>query len=229
MSSESIHTGHRERLRQRLMTFGADALCEHELLELILFYAIPRINTNDIAHCLVSEFGTVNNILNAEHSELEKVKGVGSSTADFIRIMHDMCADYETLPPNNENLPDSASLCNYFTGYFENAAPDLCLLLSLNNDLTAAERTSISASSIMSGNSEIKRIAASLLRSGCSRIALGITHPDRPPVPDEDDFAIARFIAERLEPIGIILEDCVICGGKKSFSMKQSGAFSFRR
>ena len=195
MSSESIHTGHRERLRQRLMTFGADALCEHELLELILFYAIPRINTNDIAHCLVSEFGTVNNILNAEHSKLEKVKGVGSSTAD----------------------------------YFENAAPDLCLLLSLNNDLTVAERTSFSASSIMSGNSEIKRIAASLLRSGCSRIALGITHPDRPPVPDEDDFAIARFIAERLEPIGIILEDCVICGGKKSFSMKQSGAFSFRR
>ena len=229
MAEDNLHSGHRDRLRQRLMTFGADALCEHELLELILFYALPRVNTNDIAHCLVNRFGTINNILNAPQSELESVRGVGGSTAEFIRLMRDMCADYEALPPEAEKLPDTESLCRYFTGYFSGTAVDLCLLLSLSSDLSVIGRSSFSAASIMNGNSEIKRIAASLLRSGCSRIALGIVHPDRPPVPDEDDFTIARFIAERLEPIGIFLEDCVICGGGKAFSMKQSGAFSFRR
>ena len=104
MAEDNLHSGHRDRLRQRLMTFGADALCEHELLELILFYALPRVNTNDIAHCLVNRFGTINNILNAPQSELESVRGVGGSTAEFIRLMRDMCADYEALPPEAEKL-----------------------------------------------------------------------------------------------------------------------------
>ena len=52
--ADKLHIGHRERLRQRLMTYGADALCEHELLELMLFYPLPRINTNEIAHSLIN-------------------------------------------------------------------------------------------------------------------------------------------------------------------------------
>ncbi|MDO4864812.1 MAG: helix-hairpin-helix domain-containing protein, partial [Ruminococcus sp.] len=92
--TEKLHTGHRERLRQRLMTYGADALCEHELLELMLFYALPRINTNELAHSLINEFGTLNNILNASVDELTRVKGVGVPTAEFIRLIAEMCGDY---------------------------------------------------------------------------------------------------------------------------------------
>lgn len=227
MAGDELHSGHRERMRQRMMTYGADALCEHELLELILFYALPRVNTNDTAHRLLSRFGTINNILNASAEELRTVSGIGSSAAEFIKLIADLCGEYERLAPDFERLTDTESLCRYFLGYFVNAAEGLCLLISLGDDLEVTGRISFTSDSIMSGNAEIKRIAGSLLRSGSGRIALGIAHPERKPVPDGQDFAIVRLLTERLGPIGISLADCVVCGDGRAFSMKRSGAFSF--
>ena len=116
--TDKLHIGHRERLRQRLMTYGADALCEHELLELMLFYALPRINTNELAHALINEFGTLNNILNTSVDELTKVKGVGKSAAEFIRLAAVMCENYEANAPEYDKLPDIDSLCRFFLSYF---------------------------------------------------------------------------------------------------------------
>jgi hypothetical protein len=92
-------------------------------------------------------------------------------------------------------------------------------------------------SEIIRFNSEHEGHKGTIIDDSVFRLQSKIYHVECQSTPDssmvvrmiEYDFAIARFIAERLEPIGIILEDCVICGGKKSFSMKQSGAFSFRR
>lgn len=229
MAGNELHSGHRERLRQRMMTYGADALCDHELLELILFYALPRVNTNDIAHILLNRFGTLNNVLNASAAELRTVSGIGSSAAEFIRLIADLCGEYESFSPDSEKLTDTDSLCSFFLDYFGNSAEGLCLLVSLNDCLEVTGRISFTSDSLMSGNAEMKRIAGSLLRNGSGRIALGIAHSTRKPVPDERDFAIARLLAERLGPIGISLEDCIICGAGRAFSMKRSGAFSFGR
>lgn len=227
MEEKKLHTGHRQRLRERMMTYGADALCEHELLELILFYALPRVNTNDIAHMLLKRFGTINNILNAPAEELCAVSGIGGSAADFIRLIGDLCGEYDRLAPDFERLTDTESLCRYFLGYFRNAAEGLCLLISLGDDLEVTGRISFTSESLMSENAGIKSIAGSLLRSRSGRIALGIAHPGRKAVPDSQDFAIARLLSEKLSPIGITLTDCVICGADRAFSMKRSGAFSF--
>lgn len=222
--TEKLHTGHRERLRQRLMTYGADALCEHELLELMLFYALPRINTNELAHSLINEFGTLNNILNASVDELTRVKGVGVPTAEFIRLIAVMCGDYEAHVPEYDRLPDIDSLCSYFCGYFGGGAEGLCLIVCLSDDLGITGKVSFTSHCL-----ELRRIASMLLRGGCTRIALGISHPERPPVPDDGDFALLRTLSEKLGAIGISVEDCVICGFDSAYSMKRSGAFSFGR
>ncbi len=227
--TDKLHSGHRERLRQRLMTYGADALCEHELLELILFYALPRINTNELAHSLINEFGTVSNILSASMEELTRVKGVGVPTAEFIRVIAELCAEYDSLAPEQDRLPDTESLCSYFLGYFSGGAPGLCLIVCLNEDLGITGRVSFTSHCLAEGKAEMRRIASALLRNGCLRIALGISHPDRPPVPDDEDYALLRSLTEKLGAIGISVADCVICGSDRAFSMKRSGAFSFGR
>ncbi|SEL01188.1 DNA repair protein RadC [Ruminococcus sp. YRD2003] len=225
--ADKLHIGHRERLRQRLMTYGADALCEHELLELMLFYPLPRINTNEIAHSLINEFGTLNNILNADVDELTRVKGVGASAAEFIRLAAEMCGDYEASAPEFDRLPDSDSLCSFFHGYFGEGTDGLCLIVCLSSDLGITGKVSFTAHCLANGRSELRRIASIILRGNCTRIALGISHPDRAPVPDRDDFALLRTLSEKLGAIGVAVEDCVICGKESAFSMKRSGAFSF--
>ena len=96
--TEHEHGGHRNRLRAKLDT---GALCEHEYLELLLFYAIPRRNTNDLAHRLLVEFGSVHKILSATKERLMRVKGVGNNVASFLVTIGKM-VEY-TIQGHEEN------------------------------------------------------------------------------------------------------------------------------
>ena len=84
---KSIHAGHRERLRQRLRTAGLSAFSEHEVLELLLTYAIPQRDVNPLAHELIAVFGSLNAVLSADENELLRVKGMGKSAALFLTMM----------------------------------------------------------------------------------------------------------------------------------------------
>lgn len=79
-----MHEGHRQRMLERLEG-EAHGLQDHELLEILLFFAIPRRNTNGIAHELLSSFGSLAGVFNATKEELEQVNGVGESTAAYLR------------------------------------------------------------------------------------------------------------------------------------------------
>jgi DNA repair protein RadC len=85
------HAGHRRRIFARL---AEGTLCEHEYLEALLFYAIPRRNTNDIAHRLLAKFKDINGVLNASQEELRKVEGIGESAAALFALLNVICAQY---------------------------------------------------------------------------------------------------------------------------------------
>ena len=87
---EHSHSGHRQRLRDRYEQSGAGAFADHELLELLLTYAIPRRDVNEIAHALLERFGSLEGVLSAELSALTSVPGIGESTAMFLRLQHDV-------------------------------------------------------------------------------------------------------------------------------------------
>ena len=85
----SNHNGHRERLKEKFIKTNGRNLEDHELLELLLFYSKPRVNTNDTAHDLISEFGTLNGVFDANISELGRIKGVGDNSALLIKVVSD--------------------------------------------------------------------------------------------------------------------------------------------
>ena len=93
MSENGLHSGHRERLRQRYLESGTENLCEHEFLELLLFYALPRINTNEISHLLTDRFGSLKNVLDAPVEQLTEVKGIGKTAAGFLKLMGELRKD----------------------------------------------------------------------------------------------------------------------------------------
>ena len=82
----SIHDGHRQRLKERFRAEGLDHFEEHQVLELLLFYCIPRQDTNPIAHALLERFGSLSQVLEAPAEELEKVPGIGSNAATFLAL-----------------------------------------------------------------------------------------------------------------------------------------------
>ena len=85
---DNPHSGHRERLRQRFAENGiTERTPDHEILEFLLFYSIPRINTNDIAHRLIDRFGSLAGVFEASEAELLKVEGIGKNSAVLIKSM----------------------------------------------------------------------------------------------------------------------------------------------
>ena len=85
---ENIHQGHREKMRQRFLKSGLESFADHEALELLLYYAIPRRDTNPIAHRLMERYGSLTAVLSAPADDLKKVEGIGIcelTNADVVR------------------------------------------------------------------------------------------------------------------------------------------------
>ena len=89
-----MHQGHRERMRKKFLLNGFDNFEDHEILEFILFYAIPRKDTNEIAHLLIEKFGSIDTILDAPINLLKEVSGIGESAAIFIKMISSLARTY---------------------------------------------------------------------------------------------------------------------------------------
>lgn len=89
-----VHSGHRSRMRNRFFDTGLDGFQPHEVLEMLLFCAIPKRDVNPLAHALLDEFGTIDSILSAPRNRLEKVAGVGAQTSEFLAALDMVCASY---------------------------------------------------------------------------------------------------------------------------------------
>jgi DNA repair protein RadC len=101
----SIHDGHRQRLKERFLEQGLDSFTKYQALELMLFYCIPRQNTNDIAHRLIEHFGSVSQTLDADIEELCSVEGIGLSAATFLKLLPAVARYYEDDKCNLHSEP----------------------------------------------------------------------------------------------------------------------------
>ncbi len=127
------HVNHRKRLRDRFSREGADAFHPHELLELFLFDALPRVNTNTIAHALIDRFGSLEGVLTADVRELTKVKGIGIKTAEYIKKAYiDEMREMEEIFRRSPMVSfERAS--NYLISHMKTAKTDICHVFTDEN------------------------------------------------------------------------------------------------
>jgi len=114
----TIHDGHRQRLKQRFVKEGLTSFESHNILELLLFYALPRQDTNVIAHELIDNFKTLTGVFNAPYEELIKVKGLGENGATLIKLIPQLLSAYTVETNANQPMNDVRRICNYFHGLY---------------------------------------------------------------------------------------------------------------
>lgn len=98
------HAGHRERLKRRVLETGLSALSPHEVIELLLFYAVPRQDVNELAHALIDRFGTVTGVLSAGEAQLMTVPGVGFRAAETLTAFFRAANAYRQLPAQKRTV-----------------------------------------------------------------------------------------------------------------------------
>ena len=221
-----IHDGHREKVRARFLAAGLDAFADHEALELLLYYAIPRRDTNPTAHALMERYGSLSAVLEAPAEDLRKVEGVGESAAVLLRLVPQLCRKAR-LAGVRETVLNSveragAYLLELFAGLNREVLYQLCL--DQKGKLLACKRLSEGGANHTEMN--IRLLLGNAILTSASGVILSHNHPSGIALPSEDDFNTTERARAALMTIGVKLVDHIIVADGDFVSMADSGFFA---
>lgn len=213
------YTGHRDRLRERFIA-APDSLPDYELLELLLFMAIPRRDVKPIAKTLIARFGSLNGALNASPAELEAVEGISEITAIALKIIR--AAGLRMMKQDLSQRPILNSwqrLLDYLHAGMAHERKEHFRLLFLNkkNELIADE---IQQSGTVDHTPAYPReIMKRALELGATALILVHNHPSGDSAPSKPDIEMTKQICAAAAPFGIVVHDHLIVsrGGTTSF------------
>ena len=128
-----IHDGHRQRMKKRFLEHGLDNFDDVNVLELLLFYAQPRQDTNELAHALMERFGSLSAVLESSPSELKSVSGIGDNAVGLLHLIPAISRRYMIRKtPESEPINDAASAGRYFIPRFMYETAEVALALMLD-------------------------------------------------------------------------------------------------
>lgn len=228
-NEKSPHVGHRRRLRGRFIQEGLKSFEPHNALELLLFYALPRGDTNVLAHRLIEEFGSISGVFDASAESLMNVRGVGESTAALLRLIPELFSLYERDKYGNECLVlNSAELAGkYFISRFIGETAEKVLAVCMDNTCRVKKSFVVSEGALSFADIDIRRLVGTVLNSNASCILLAHNHPSGAAAPSASDIDATRNLVLTLRKLDIRVNDHLIVAGKEYFSMAGSGRFRF--
>lgn len=224
MGAQGIHDGHRERMREKFLESGPDSFQDHELLELLLFYALPRINTNEIAHALLKQFGgTLYGVLSAPVSELAKVPRMGVSSAVLLHLVFPLFRRAQISDQNETVLDTSDRLGTFFLRRFLGQPNEILYQICLDAKGKILNCKKLCEGDMESVHINTRMVVENALRSNATMVALAHNHPSGMALPSQSDIEATRQIQEGLAAINIHLADHIIVAGESYVSMRQEG------
>lgn len=220
----SIHTGHRERLRERFLKDGLDGFTDVQALELILCYSIARKDTNPIAHALLERFGSFSQVLDAPVSELCKVEGVGEGTAAYLHLIAQSGRFYAVDRGRRvQALPTLESCAEYLLPYYQGRAVEMVYLLCLDAKCKVLSCTCVSEGSVNTAALSVRKVVEQALASNASSVVMAHNHPGGLAVPSREDIQTTQRVALALAAVDVHLADHIIVADDDYVSMVQSG------
>ena len=224
MATKSIHRGHRERLKQRFLEEGLDNFTDIQVLELLLFYAIPRSDTNPIAHGLLSHFGSLSQVLEADVEELKKVPGIGDHAATLLALVIDLCRYYQVNCAQQTQMLTTLEDCGkYLVPRFFGRTKETVFLLCLDAKCKVLCCKEIGEGSVNTASVSVRKVVETALAANATTVVLAHNHPSGIAVPSNEDIQTTRRIAAALNAVEIYLADHIVVADGDYVSMVQSG------
>ena len=218
------HDGHRERLRKRFLEHGMDALQDHEVLELLLFYAVPRKDTNPIARTLLRHFGSISAVLEASPQELKQVAGIGEHASMLLRMITPLARRYQLSRTDKGIVFETIKDCGEFlVPYFFGIQEEQIYLLCLD-----AKKKFLTCRLLQEGSANaaylpIRKAAEIAMACNASSVILAHNHPGGLALPSAEDCAATHQLRDTFEPLGIIVVDHIVVSDSEYVSLKESG------
>ncbi len=219
-----MHGGHRERVKKRFMEEGLAAFSDVQALELLLFYSIPRSDTNPAAHRLLERFGSLANVFEANAKDIASVEGVGEHSAILIKMLPEMTRKFwisEQKPSPALTTPEKAA--EFMKPVLFGRPDEHFYVFCLDTGCRAKHYECISEGTVGEVAVYLRKVAECALRLHAAKIILAHNHPGGHPEPSDADIRTTRAILEALSPLGVDLVDHIIFAGHQFYSLARKG------
>ncbi|MCD7828756.1 MAG: DNA repair protein RadC [Clostridiales bacterium] len=218
--SENSHAGHRKRLRERFITQGSlDSFQPHNSLELLLFYSIPRADTNDLAHKLIDTFGSFKGVFDAPYESLKQVDGVGENTAVLIKLIPSLFREYLKDGASNQKYINSTEdALDFLRPEFVCLETERFFMICLDKTGKILNKSIISKGSTGYAEIDTRSLISTAINCQASSVVLAHNHPGGICAPSREDNTATLTIVKALNAINVNVLDHLIISEKEFFS-----------
>lgn len=217
------HSGHRDRLRGEFLA-RPESFPDHKVLELLLFYALPRQDTNPIAHDLLERFGSLEGVLDAAPQALAKVKGVGDRSAVLFKAVKELSRRYAAGRSRIGNLITSNyAAYEILHPLFFGARNEMVYLLCLDGKKKLLGCAKLGEGNVNAAEVTPRSVVETALNHNAARVILAHNHVSGLALPSDEDKATTLYLRELLSQVGVVLDDHLIFVDDDMVSLKDSG------
>lgn len=225
MPEDSLHNGHRERLRKRFLEEGLDIFEDHQILELLLFHVIPRGNTNPIAHRLIKRFGSLSAVLEADPKDVAAVEGIGDKAAAFLTMIPQVTRRYfhDRVLRDRPKLNTSEAVAEYLIPLMAGRPEEVFYVLCLDTQCRVVYPALISEGTVKETVVYPRQVVEEAIRHRATSVILAHNHPAGTAKPSQQDHKLTRLLVQALGPLDIKVLDHIIVAGDQAFSFAREG------
>jgi DNA repair protein RadC len=219
-----MHDGHRKRLKSRFIKEGLDSFEPHQILELLLFYSIPRKDTNPIAHNLINKFHSLSGVFEASVADLAATEGIGENTAILLSLIPSISRKYFSDKWREKTVIDGSEKAGqYMISLFTGRQYECFYLISLDNQNRVISSTLVHEGTINESAVYPRIIVETALRHQASKVLIAHNHPGGSTKPSNADILVTKKIVSALETIDIPVIDHIIVAGNVYVSFAEKG------
>lgn len=220
---KGLHDGHRKRVKERFISEGLDKFQDHQILELLLFYAVPRKDTNELAHTLLNKFRSLSGVMDAPIEVLQE-NGLSENAAVLIKLIPSVCSAYlkdkytsaKKYPITQENIGE------FILPFFVGIDNEQVLLLLFDAKGNVRYCDVVSKGSINASDLSIKKIANIAAKFNMSSAVIAHNHPSGIAMPSNADIKTTIKLKNSLRAVGVVLLDHIIVANMTYMSMANS-------
>ncbi len=218
----NIHSGHRQRLRDRYRTHGLDAFSPHEVLELLLCYALPRGDVNPLAHRLINHFGSLKGVFEASMEQLLSVEGVGPETATLLSMMLPLFRQYQLSAIGEMRyITNKADAIQFCTALLTGQQTEQFHMVCISSNMRLLGHRLIATGSMSEVPAYPRIVVETAMACNAYAVILCHNHPGGVPQPSAADFRVTHTLYSMLNCMNIRLLDHIIVTESHTYSMSQ--------
>ena len=219
-----VHDGHRERMKKKLLEQGLDVFDDHNVLELLLFYSMPRKDTNPLAHELLNSFGSLEAVFEAPAEELSKITGIGENTVALLKLIPEASRRYVIDKNRFDDILDSSKKAGeYLVARFMYERDEVVYVICLDSKCKVICCKELFRGVANSAEISVRKIAELALAKNATSVIISHNHTSGIALPSLEDELTTKRIKAALASMGITLADHIVVADDDFVSMADSG------